>query len=54
MVFKKIILFINFGCAGSSILHGLFAGCGDGGLRCSCGVHALLIVVASLVTEHGL
>ena len=34
-----IYLFI-FGCAGSSLLHGLFSSCGKQGLLSSCGVQA--------------
>ena len=37
--FLKIILFI-FGCAGSSLLRGLFSSCGEEGLLSSCGVRA--------------
>ena len=39
MIFK-IILFMCFGCAGSSLLHGLVSGCRERGLLCSCGVQA--------------
>ena len=45
-------LFI-YGCAGSSLLCGLFSSCGEQGLLLVA-VHGLLIVVASLVAEHGL
>ena len=37
---KKIFLFIYFGCAGSSLLHGRFPSCGEWGLLSSCGVWA--------------
>ena len=43
-----IILFIYFGCAGSSLLHRLFSGRGGWGLLSSCGVW-VLITVAFLV-----
>ena len=43
--FKKIFIYLSFGCAGSLLLCGLFS---------SCGVHGLLTVVACLVEEHGL
>ena len=49
---KKIILFI-FGCAGSSLLCGLFSTCSERELL-SISVRGLLIAVASLVVEHGL
>ena len=51
--FSAVYLFIIFGCAGSSLPCGLFSGCGQWGysLVVVCG---LLIVVASLVEEHGL
>ena len=45
--FLKITLFI-FGCAGSSLLCGLFSCCGDWGATLV-GVHGAPIVVASLV-----
>ena len=34
--FKKICLFTYFGCAGSSLLHGLFSSCGKRGLLSRC------------------
>ena len=49
---NKFYLFI-FGCVGSSLLRGLFSSCGERGLL-FLEVHGLLIVVASLVAEHGL
>jgi len=51
LLFK--FFFFIFGCAGSSLLHGLFSSCSKGGsfLAAAC---RLLIVVASLVVEHGL
>ena len=44
-----------FGCVGSSLLHVgfFFSSCGERGLL-FIAVHGLLIVVASLVVEHGL
>ena len=51
----KFYHFIYFivGCAGSSLLHGLFPGCGERG--CSLGVvRGLLTAVAPLVAEHRL
>ena len=42
------------GCAGSSLLFGLFSGSHLWGLLSGCGVHGLLITAASLVVEHGL
>ena len=50
--FKKIILFI-FGTAGSSLPHRFFLSCGEWGYSLVV-VRGLLIVVASLVVEHGL
>ena len=53
--FFKIILFLIFifGCAGSSLLHGLSLVAVSGG--CSLvAVRELLIAVASLVAEDGL
>ena len=38
--FKKNNLFLFFGCAGSSLLHGLFCSCGDWGLLSHCSVRA--------------
>ena len=49
---KKILLFI-FGCAGSSLLCGLFSTCSERELL-SISVRGLLIAVVSLVVEHGL
>ena len=46
-------LFI-FGCAGFSLLHGLFSSCEEQGLLSSHGAHGLLIEVASSVAERGL
>ena len=55
--FLKIILFI-FGCAGSSLLRGLFSSCGEEGLLSSCGVQVSRCSGFScahiLVVEHGL
>ena len=48
----KFYLFI-FGCAGSLLLHRLFSSCDKWGLLFVT-VLRLLIVVASLVAEHGL
>ena len=45
--------FINFGCAGSSLLGKLFFSPGELGLL-FVAVRRLLIAVASLVVEHGL
>ena len=52
-IFLLILYLFIFGCAGSSLLHGLFSGCSDGGysLAVAC---RLLTVVASLVAEHSL
>ena len=49
--FSISYLFI-FGCAGSSLLHGLFSSCGKWGYS-SCGTQALIALV-SLFVEHGL
>ena len=50
-VYTFIILFFKiFGCAGSSLLHGLFSRCREWGLL-FVAVRGLLIVVASLVAE---
>ena len=49
---KKIIVFI-FGCAGSSLLQGFSLAEVSGGCT-PVAVHGLLIVVASLLAEHGL
>ena len=52
ILFNFIYLFI-FGCAGSSLLCGLSSSCSEWG--CSLiAAYGLLIVVASLVVEHGL
>ena len=51
---KKFINLFIFGCFGSSLLHESFLSiCGERGLL-FVAVHGLLIVVASLVAEHGL
>ena len=42
------LIFIFFGCAGSSLLCGLFSGCGKQGLLSSCSAWA------SAVVAHGL
>ena len=52
-------VFFFKGCAGSSLLHGLFFSCGKQGLASSwdlplVGVHRLLIAVVSLVAKQGL
>ena len=47
------LFFFFFGCAGSSLLYGLFSGCSEWGLLSSCSAE-LLIVVAPLVAEHRL
>ena len=49
---KKIYLFIYFGCAGSSLLHGLLFSYGIQGLLVA--VFRLLTVRACLVMEHRL
>ena len=49
--FFKILLLLH-GCAGSSLLCRFFSSCGQRGL--SVAVRWLLVVVASLVAEHGL
>ena len=38
----SFLLFIYVGCAGSSLLHGIFSSCGHWGLLSSCGVQASL------------
>ena len=50
-VFKFYLLI--YGCAGSSLLCGLFSSCGKRGLLSSCNAQASY-GVASLVVEHGL
>ena len=47
------LVFVYFGCAGSSLLCGLFSGCGTRGYPLVA-VPGLLIVVTSLVMELGL
>ena len=47
-------LLFTFGCAGSSVLRRLFSSCVERGLLSIMAVHGLLIVVASVVLEHGL
>ena len=47
------LLFIYFGCVGSSLLHVAFSSCGEQGLLFVV-VPGLLTAVASLVVEHGL
>ena len=47
-------LVINFGCAGSSLLHELFSSCGEqGNSLVAVAMQKLLIAVASFVAEHG-
>ena len=46
------MLLLIFGFTGSWLLLGLFSSCGKWGLLSSA-VHGLLIVVVSLVAEHG-
>ena len=50
---KNIIFVFSFGCAGASLLQGLFSSCGEQG-PLFIEVYGLLIVVASLVAEYGL
>ena len=54
-IFLKIYLCIYFifGCVGSLLLRTAFSSCGERGLP-YVAVRGLLIVVASLVAEHGL
>ena len=53
MLFKNDFMYsFIFGCARSSLLHGLFSSCGEGG-SFLVAVHRLLIAVVSLV-KHGL
>ena len=51
-IYIKLYLFV-FGCAGSSLLCGLFSSLASGGSSLA-GVHEWLIAVASLVEEQGL
>ena len=51
-VFFNLFIFI-FGCVGSSLLHAAFSSCSKRGLLFIV-VCRLIIVVASLVAEHGL
>ena len=53
MYFYNCIYIFSFGCAGSSLLRGLFSSFGAQGLL-SFVVRGLLIAVTSLVGEHGL
>ena len=57
LFYKSPFFFFNlfiFGCVGSSLLHvQAFSSCGERGLLFVV-VRGLLIVVASLVVEHGL
>ena len=50
---KNLIDLFIFGCAGSSLLHGVFSSCGGQGYSLVV-MHRLLIAVGSLVVEHGL
>ena len=50
--FGFIYVFI-FGCAGSSLLNGLFSSCDEWGLP-FLAVRGLLVTVASLVAKHEL
>ena len=54
LTLKTAFLFLKFtfGCARSSLLHGLFFSCGDWELL-FIAVHGLLIVVASLLQSMG-
>ena len=48
------LIYFIFGCVGSFVAaRGLFSSCGEQGLLFAA-VHGPLIVVASLVAEHGL
>ena len=47
MIFFKFYLFI-FGCVGPLLLCRLFSSCGERRLLFSCGLHRLLVAVASL------
>ena len=49
--FFLIYLFFIFDCVGSLLLRRLFSSCGEWGLLIA--VHGLLVVLASLVVEHG-
>ena len=40
VIYQTQIFSFFFGCAGSSLLHGLFSGCGEWGLFSSCDVWA--------------
>ena len=51
--FLKIVYSFSFGCAGFSLLRGLFCGCGEQGSS-PVAVRGLLRAVASLVAERGL
>ena len=53
-VFSEVFIYLFiFGCAGSSFRVWAFSSCGEWGYSPGV-VHSLLIVVASLVAEHGL
>ena len=51
--FKIYFILFIFGCVGSLLCARAFSSCGERGLL-FVAVHRLLIVVASLVVEHGL
>ena len=50
---EEIKLSLSFGCAGSSLLHGLFSSCSKQGLFFT-EAWGLLAAVASPAAEHGL
>ena len=50
--FYNIVLFIYLGCAGSSLLPGLYSGCGKAGLLSSCS--AQISHCSGFLVEHGL
>ena len=35
--FRVVLIYLVFGCAAYSLLHGLFSSCGERGLLSSCG-----------------
>ena len=52
--FKNAFIYlVFFGCAGSSVLRGLFSGCREQGLFLFA-VHMFLALMASVVAEYGL
>ena len=49
-----LLIYLHFGCAGLRCCSGAFSNCEKQGLTLGCGVHSLLIAMASLAVAHRL